>query len=203
MHHTWRVFVLLVYIWRISDNACSPSNEDRLEPTHLSELVWDSRIGCQIVPVAPNWITTAPIVLPYQSSEIPVTPKAGQNALLRSDSHLKLTLQSLHSAHSHTHLVYQRVWVTRKQSGFGPQEQFWFGSSTVQTSYPLRLGGPDPGSYLSTHRFCRVRLELSVPISGSVLRAFQFIVAFRYPTGNHEILTSVRHCPFRMNRLPL
>ena len=42
------------------------------------------------------------MVLPYQSSEVPVTPKAGQNALLGCDTLLKLTLLSLHSASSHT-----------------------------------------------------------------------------------------------------
>jgi len=90
------------YIWRISDNACSPSNEYPFKPRHLSELVLDSRIGWATVPGTPKLITTAHMVLPYQSSEIPVTPKAGRNALLRSDSLLKLTLLSLHSASSQT-----------------------------------------------------------------------------------------------------
>jgi len=40
MHHTWTVFSLIVYIQRISDTACSPSNEYPYEPRHLSELVW-------------------------------------------------------------------------------------------------------------------------------------------------------------------
>ena len=42
------------------------------------------------------------LVLLYQPSEIPVTPKAGRYALLGSDFLLKLTLLSLHSASSHT-----------------------------------------------------------------------------------------------------
>ena len=90
------------YIRRISDSACSPSNEYPLGPRHLSELVWDSRIGWATVPGAPKLITTAPMVLLYQSSEVPVTLKAGRNTLLGSDSLLKLTLLSLHSASSHT-----------------------------------------------------------------------------------------------------
>ena len=68
----------------------------------ISLLVWDSRIGWATVPGAPKLITTAPMVLPYQSSEVPVTPNAGGNALLGSDTLLKLTLLSLHSASSHT-----------------------------------------------------------------------------------------------------
>ena len=104
MHHTWRVFLLLVYLRRISDNACSPSIEHPQEPRHLSELVWDSHIGWATVPGASKRITTAPLVLPYQSSDIPVTKKAGRNALLGSDSLLKLTLLTLHSTSSHTFL---------------------------------------------------------------------------------------------------
>jgi len=64
----------------------------------------DSLIGWATVPGAPKLITTAPMVLPYQSSEIPGTPKAGRNALLRYDSLLKLTLLSLHSASSQSPL---------------------------------------------------------------------------------------------------
>ena len=62
----------------------------------------DSRIACVTVPGAPKLSTTAQMVLPYQSSEIPVTPKAGRNALLGSDTLLKLTLLSLHSTSSQT-----------------------------------------------------------------------------------------------------
>ena len=69
---------------------------------HLSELVWDSRIGWATVPGTPKLLTTAPMVLPYQSSEIPVTPMAGRNAPLRSGSLLKLTHLSVHSATSQT-----------------------------------------------------------------------------------------------------
>jgi len=47
-------------------------------------------------------ITITPMALLYQSSEIPVTPKAGRNALLRSDTLLKLTRLSLLSASSQT-----------------------------------------------------------------------------------------------------
>ena len=47
-----------------------------------------------------NTITPKPLL--YQSSEIPVTPKAGRNALLRSDTVLKLTRLCLHSTSSQT-----------------------------------------------------------------------------------------------------
>jgi len=69
---------------------------------HHSEFVWDSRIGWATVPGAPTLLTTAPMVLPYKWSEIPVTPMTGWNALLGSGSLLKLTLLSLHSASSQT-----------------------------------------------------------------------------------------------------
>jgi len=47
-------------------------------------------------------ITITPMVLPDQSSEIPVTLKAGRNPLLGSDNPLKLTHLSLHSTSSQT-----------------------------------------------------------------------------------------------------
>ena len=47
-----------------------------------------------------KFITITPMVLLYQSSEIPGTLKASRNALLRSDTLLKLTHLSLHSASS-------------------------------------------------------------------------------------------------------
>jgi hypothetical protein len=68
-----------------------------------------------------------------------------------------------------------------------------FGSRTVQKPDPQRLGGPNPDPYLSTRGFCRVWLDPSVPISGSVFRVFLFMVAFRYPTVNRKILTFAHH----------
>jgi len=50
----------------------------------------------------PKPITVTPMVLLYQSSEIPVTLKAGRNALLQSGTLLKLTHLSLHSTSSQT-----------------------------------------------------------------------------------------------------
>jgi hypothetical protein len=64
MHHRWRVFLLLAYIQRISDDAFSPSNEYPSERRHLSELVWDSAIGWVTVPGVSKLITTTPMVLP-------------------------------------------------------------------------------------------------------------------------------------------
>jgi hypothetical protein len=69
---------------------------------YLSELVWDSRISWATVPGAPKLLTTTPMVLPYQPSEIPVTPIACWTAHPWSGSLLKLTLLSLHSAPSQT-----------------------------------------------------------------------------------------------------
>ena len=50
----------------------------------------------------PKPITITPMVLLYQSSEIPVTLKAGRNALLGSETLLKLTHLSVHSTSSQT-----------------------------------------------------------------------------------------------------
>ena len=52
------------------------------------------------------------LILMYKASEIPVTPKAGRNALLWSDTLLKLTLLSLHFTSSQTFLEASRVWNT-------------------------------------------------------------------------------------------
>ena len=69
---------------------------------HLSQLVWDSHICLTTVPDAPKHFTTAPMVLMYKLSDIPVTPMASRNAFLGSGSLLKLDLLSLHSTSSHT-----------------------------------------------------------------------------------------------------
>jgi hypothetical protein len=53
-------------------------------------------------------ITITPMALLYQSSEIPVTLKAGRNAILLYDTHLKLTYLSLHSTSSQTLLEASR-----------------------------------------------------------------------------------------------
>jgi hypothetical protein len=68
-----------------------------------------------------------------------------------------------------------------------------FGSRTVQKPDPQRLGGPNPAPYSSTRGFCRVWLDPSVPIPGSVFRVFLFMVPFRYPTVNRKILTFAHH----------
>ena len=52
------------------------------------------------------------MILPYQVSEIPLTLKAGRNALLGSHSLLKLTLLSLHSASSRELLEAPSDWNT-------------------------------------------------------------------------------------------
>jgi len=54
------------------------------------------------LPGVPKLITITPMVLLYQSSEIPVTPKAGRNTLLGSHTLLTLKHLSLHSTSSQT-----------------------------------------------------------------------------------------------------
>jgi len=55
-----------------------------------------------ILPHVHKLFTITPMVLLYQSAEIPVTLKASWNTLLWSDTLLKLTLPSLHSKSSQT-----------------------------------------------------------------------------------------------------
>jgi len=68
-----------------------------------------------------------------------------------------------------------------------------FSSGTVQKPDPQRLGGPNPDPYPSIRGCCRVSLDPSVPISGSVFRVFLFMVALRFPTVNRKILTFAHH----------
>jgi len=86
-----------------------------------------------------------------------------------------------------------RVW---------PAKTGLFGSRTVQKPDPLSLGGPNPDPYPSTRWFCRVRLDPSVPMSGSAFRVFLFMVTFRYPTVNCKILTLGYHWLFELYWLP-
>jgi len=79
----------------------------------------------------------------------------------------------------------------------------WFGSRTVQKSDPLLVGGPNPAPYQSTRGFRQVWLDLLGPISGFPLQVVLFMVAFRFPTVNHKILTMVRPCSFWMYWPPL
>jgi len=77
----------------------------------------------------PKPITITPMVLLCQSSEIPVTLKAGWNALLGSPTLLKLTHLSLHSISSQTLLeacsYYNTFcWCTPGDS-FGNVERWW------------------------------------------------------------------------------
>jgi hypothetical protein len=52
----------------------------------------------------PKLITFTPVVLLYQLSRLPATLKAARNALLRSDTFLKLMHLSSHSSSSQTYL---------------------------------------------------------------------------------------------------
>jgi len=60
----------------------------------------------------PNRLTITPMELLYQSSEIPGSLKAGRNALLGSDTLLKLTHLSLHSTCTQTLLEYSSDYNT-------------------------------------------------------------------------------------------
>jgi len=60
----------------------------------------------------PKLITITPMIRLYQSSEIPVIPIAGRNALLWSDTLLELTHLSLHSTSSQTLLEAPSDWNT-------------------------------------------------------------------------------------------
>jgi len=74
-----------------------------------------SQVHPEFAPVlqgVPTLISITPMVLLYLSSEIPVTPKASQNALLGSDTLLKLTHLSLHSTSSETLLEALSDWNT-------------------------------------------------------------------------------------------
>jgi hypothetical protein len=67
----------------------------------------------------------------------------------------------------------------------------WLGSKTIQKPYPLCLGRANLNMYLSTRSFCWVWIDPCVPIPSSVFRVFLLMVAFRYPTTNHKIITLV------------
>ena len=109
---------LLVDIQRVSDNACCPPNGYLYESRHLSEVVCHFHIGSATLPGAHNVLSGAPTCSQtyhnhsqlhlYQSSEIPVTLKAGRKALLGSDTLLKSKLLSLHSPSSQTLLESSR-----------------------------------------------------------------------------------------------
>jgi len=65
------------------------------------------------------------------------------------------------------------------------------GSRPVQKPDPWSLGGAIPDLHPSNCGFCRVWLNLSLPMSGSAFRVFLFMVAFRYATVHCKILTFV------------
>jgi len=112
---------LLVYIRRVSDHTWSPLNEYIHRNPGISHcllaipaLVWlHSLVHPMFSPALrriSKLITITLMVLLYSSSEIPVTPKAGRNALLWSESLLKLTLWTLHSTSSQILLEASSDW---------------------------------------------------------------------------------------------
>jgi len=68
-----------------------------------------------------------------------------------------------------------------------------FRSGPIQTLEPHPLGGPKKYPYLSTSSIFRVCLDPYVPISGSGVPVFLFMVALRNPTVKHKLLTLVCH----------
>jgi len=76
-----------------------------------------------------------------------------------------------------------------------------FGSWHACVLTLLPVGVITPDMYLSTCSCWCVWLDPSVPISGSALQVLQFIVACRYATAKHKILTLVGHCLVWMYRL--
>jgi hypothetical protein len=96
----------------ICGNGSCTSGESQITPAVLRlkihkitasfKICLDSRIGWATVPGAPKHLTTAPMVHLFQSSEILVTPKPDRNALVGSETLLKLMLLSLHSTSSQT-----------------------------------------------------------------------------------------------------
>jgi len=68
----------------------------------------------------------------------------------------------------------------------------WFGSRNVQDPSLLLLGGPNLAPDASTLGFCRVWQDSMGPISGFAFWVALFMVAFRYPTVDHHIITMIR-----------
>jgi len=87
--------------WR--SQTCRQHSQARRQRTQTCRR--RSQVLPKFTPALPDvleLITITPMVLLYQSSEIPVTLNAGRNALLGSDTLLKLTHLSLHSTSSQT-----------------------------------------------------------------------------------------------------
>ena len=68
---------------------------------------------------------------------------------------------------------------------------------------PRLLGRPNPYPYPSTRGFCRVWLDLSVPVSGSPFRVTLFMVIVRYVTVMCTILRLVHHSLYLFHWRPL
>jgi len=120
-----------------------------------------------------------------------------------NDGHIPSPLIMFSStALHHALLQWQKVFIP------GPREPpavwVWnrktvrFSSRTAQNPDRLLLDGPNPAPYLSTLAFCQILLGPSGPISGSAFQVVLFMVTFRYPTVNCQILTMVLHCHFLM-----
>jgi len=83
------------------------------------------------------------------------------------------------------------VWATGPENlptvWLGTANTGRFGSRAVQQPHLLPLGRRNTNAYPSTCGFCRVGLDLSVPISGSAFRVSFFIVNIRYSNINCKI----------------
>lgn len=72
-------------------------------------------------------------------------------------------------------------------------ETVWYSSRPVQEPNLLPISGANPYMHPSTGRFGRMWLDPSGPIPSSAFRVVIFMVAFKYPTVDHTILTVVCH----------
>jgi hypothetical protein len=80
------------------------------------------------------------------------------------------------------HKLLKHCWLVLVTGpGNPPAVQVWtaktgrFGSRLGQKPNPLTLGGPYSDPYPATRGFCRIWLDLSVPISGSVFRVWPLV----------------------------
>jgi len=85
----------------------------------------------------------------------------------------------------------------------------WIGKTLPFRSRPIHkpalllLSGPDSDPYPSPGGYCRVCKDPSVTISSSAFWGCVPMVAFKYPTDNYKIMTSILHYLFWMCWLPL
>jgi len=78
----------------------------------------------------------------------------------------------------------------------------WFCSKPIETPNLLLVDGSNPDPHPSTCRICQAWLDPAGPIPRSAFWIVLFMVAFRYPTVTHNILTMACHCSLWMYQPP-